>query len=207
MTKKENTEKHIDIEHKNGKQYVSVTSALGIIKNAQLEKWRGAVGNQEADEKLHAGQRRGTRLHSAMETMLKGLTPVQLLNDEEIIMVKKFGNWFDKTIVEIALIEEQLYSDKFLIKGKPDLIARQKGKKTFDIFDFKFGKFLDKKKVAWQLSGYYKLAKENNIPVSNRYIFHFNKGFKLPNAIERVSQEEDFRCLLYCRELFLKYKK
>lgn len=50
----------------------SVTTKLGIIDKPFLAKWRGDIGNREADMRSYEGAQRGKRLHWARETLLKG---------------------------------------------------------------------------------------------------------------------------------------
>lgn len=50
----------------------SVTTKLGIIDKPGLGRWRGDVGNREADLRLYDSQQRGKRLHWARETLLTG---------------------------------------------------------------------------------------------------------------------------------------
>lgn len=50
----------------------SVTTKLGIIDKPFLAKWRGDLGNREADLRMHEAGQRGTRIHWAYEVALKG---------------------------------------------------------------------------------------------------------------------------------------
>lgn len=52
--------------------FASVTTKLGIVAKSFLAKWRGDVGNAEADRVMMQAQDRGTRIHSAFETLCKG---------------------------------------------------------------------------------------------------------------------------------------
>lgn len=50
----------------------SVTTKIGIIDKPQLARWRGDLGNREADLRMYDAATRGTRLHWAYATALKG---------------------------------------------------------------------------------------------------------------------------------------
>lgn len=50
----------------------SVTTRLGIIKKEGLDKWRGDIGNREADLRMNEAANRGKRIHWAYEIFLKG---------------------------------------------------------------------------------------------------------------------------------------
>ena len=54
----------------------SVTTKLGVVNKSFLARWRGDIGNREADMRLFEGQERGSRLHRAFETFCKGGTVV-----------------------------------------------------------------------------------------------------------------------------------
>lgn len=50
----------------------SVTTKLGIIDKPGLARWRGDVGNREADLRMHSQGDRGKRIHWAWATALEG---------------------------------------------------------------------------------------------------------------------------------------
>lgn len=50
----------------------SVTTKLGIIDKPFLARWRGDIGNREADQRMNEAGDRGKRIHWAYEIALKG---------------------------------------------------------------------------------------------------------------------------------------
>lgn len=52
--------------------FPSVTTKLSVVAKDFLAKWRGDIGNREADMRLFESQNRGTRIHSAWETLTTG---------------------------------------------------------------------------------------------------------------------------------------
>lgn len=59
--------------HENQVRYIpSVTTKLGIVDKPALARWRGDLGNREADMRLYEAAQKGTRIHWAYETALKG---------------------------------------------------------------------------------------------------------------------------------------
>jgi hypothetical protein len=50
----------------------SVTTKLGIIDKPGLARWRGDIGNREADLRMHSQGDRGKRIHFAWATALEG---------------------------------------------------------------------------------------------------------------------------------------
>lgn len=50
----------------------SVTTKLGVVDKPQLARWRGDLGNREADLRMYEGAQKGTRIHWARSVMLNG---------------------------------------------------------------------------------------------------------------------------------------
>ncbi len=50
----------------------SVTTKLGIVDKPNLDRWRADIGNREADLRMYDAGQKGTRIHWAYETALKG---------------------------------------------------------------------------------------------------------------------------------------
>jgi hypothetical protein len=50
----------------------SVTTKLGVKDKPFLARWRGDIGNREADMRVYEAQQKGRRIHWAWETALKG---------------------------------------------------------------------------------------------------------------------------------------
>lgn len=50
----------------------SVTTKLGIVNKPGLSRWRGDIGNREADLRMYDAGQRGKRLHWAREVLLTG---------------------------------------------------------------------------------------------------------------------------------------
>lgn len=50
----------------------SVTTKLGIVDKPNLARWRGDLGNREADFRMYEAAERGKRIHWAYATALKG---------------------------------------------------------------------------------------------------------------------------------------
>lgn len=50
----------------------SVTTKLGVLDKPQLARWRGDIGNREADLRAYEASQKGTRIHWAYATALKG---------------------------------------------------------------------------------------------------------------------------------------
>lgn len=65
------------LETENGIIFIpSVTTKLGITNKPFLARWRGDIGNREADMRLFEAQMRGSRIHECFEILCNGGTIV-----------------------------------------------------------------------------------------------------------------------------------
>ncbi len=130
--------------------YPSVTTKLGIVEKPFLARWRGDVGNREADIRVSEAQERGSRIHFAWYTLNQGgvaiYQPVQRPNfiNETIDDLKKEHNgmvvivtsqdemydlWKLKRLKEVMPFEIiagelTVYSDKYREAGTVDNIIK-----------------------------------------------------------------------------------
>lgn len=110
--------------------YPSVTTKLGIVAKDFLAKWRGDIGNREADLRLFEAQQRGTRIHSGWETICKGgavvfnppMRPNFTATDLEELSRKH-------TFIEVVRYQDEMYQltklQRFLEVVKPKIIASE----------------------------------------------------------------------------------
>lgn len=117
----------------------SVTTKLNIISKPFLAKWRGDIGNREADLRMSAAADRGTRIHHAWYVLTTGgeviynpwnrpeFTPqeIEALNDknegnlaviqyqDEMYDVWKLKKWVDVVNPEFIASELSVYRLKF----------------------------------------------------------------------------------------------
>ena len=88
----------------------SVTTKLGIIDKPFLAKWRGDIGNREADLRVYDAQQRGKRIHFAWYVYTSGgnviYNPWQKPNytEEEVLEFKKQTPYF----IELKTQDEML---------------------------------------------------------------------------------------------------
>jgi len=58
---------HMETSEDKVKWYPSITTKLGIVEKYGLDRWRGDIGNREADIRMHEAQNRGSRIHKAWQ--------------------------------------------------------------------------------------------------------------------------------------------
>lgn len=199
---------HKDFTTRKGKEYISVTTAIGIINDEAQNQLRGLLGNKEYKACQDFGSENGTAFHDHSITIDQGwgdsidyseLRPVVYEN------VFAFWEWRKKTVDKIIHIEKKLFSDKYLYCGTPDRVYILKGQTSADLIDFKTGKVLNMKKIRYQLSAYQEMLKESGVEVVNRIVLHFQNGKIKPIPLDRNTHNSDFRAFLYFKEGYLDY--
>lgn len=120
-----------------GERYMSVTSFLSLFSdNTELEKWREAVGEVEADRVSKQATTKGTAIHLACENLLKNLEkPDSHLSMFDAFDFKCMKNYLEANVNRIFGIEHQMVSKKLKLAGTVDLIAEHRNKLA--IIDFK----------------------------------------------------------------------
>ena len=126
-----------------GELYPSITTVLGELSKAAIQKWRKRVGETEANKISGKASRRGTSLHSVCESYIQnedgyldGQTPhiVELFKTIEPILER---------VDNIQGVELALYSDHFGIAGRTDCIAEVDG--VLSVIDYKTSNKIKKK--------------------------------------------------------------
>ena len=115
--------------------YSSITTVLGQLSKADIQKWRERVGETEANKISGNASRRGTRVHSVCESYIQnedGFLDEQTPNITELF---KTIEPFLERIDNVHGVELGLYSDHFGVAGRTDLIAEFDGK--LSVIDYK----------------------------------------------------------------------
>jgi hypothetical protein len=127
----------------------SVTTKLGAAPKPFLAKWRGEIGNREADLRVFEASEKGKRIHYACSLYLRGgyviynpyASPnyskteidamvekgneVFVLQDQdEMWQVAKFQKWIEIVNPEIIGIESTIWSEKYREAGTLDLLLQ-----------------------------------------------------------------------------------
>ena len=126
-----------------GELYPSITTVLGELSKAAIQKWRKRVGETEANKISGKASRRGTKLHSVCEAYIQNKE--EYLNGETPHIVELFKTIepFFERVNNIQGVELALYSDHFGIAGRTDCIAEFDG--TLSIIDYKTSNKIKKK--------------------------------------------------------------
>jgi genome maintenance exonuclease 1 len=119
-----------------GNEYPSITTVLSPRNKEGLMKWRKKVGNDVATHIANKAAVRGSKVHKMCEDYLNGLDMEK--HKKDFLPYCLFNELKDKTfdnINEVIGQEITLYSDKYKVAGRTDLIANYRGE--LSIVDFK----------------------------------------------------------------------
>ena len=165
-------------ENKNGKRhyvtpsgelYPSITTVLGELSKAAIQKWRKRVGETEANKISGKASRRGTSVHSVCESYIKNEDGFLDGQTPNIIELFKTIEPFLERVDNIHGVELALYSDHFGVAGRTDLIAEFDG--VLSVIDYKTSNKTKKKEWCesyFAQGAFYGIAYEEltKIPVS-----------------------------------------
>ena len=112
-----------------GKEYPSITTVLSPRNKEGLMKWRKKVGNDVATHIANKAAVRGSKVHKMCEDYLNGLDMEKHKKDFlPYCLFNELKNQTFDNINDVIGQELVLYSDKYKIAGRTDLIAEYKGK-------------------------------------------------------------------------------
>ena len=119
-----------------GKEYPSITTVLSPRNKEGLMKWRKKVGNDVATHIANKAAVSGSKVHKMCEDYLNGLDMEKHKKDFlPYCLFNELKNQTFDNINDVIGQELVLYSDKYKIAGRTDLIANYRGE--LSIVDFK----------------------------------------------------------------------
>jgi genome maintenance exonuclease 1 len=121
-----------------GKKYKSITTVLSNHNKQAIYEWRQAVGEEHANKVSRRAADRGTKVHKICEDYLKNEIPelkMQMMMPDLKELFFKIKPHIDENIGKIYAQEQALYSDKYRIAGRVDLIAEWNGR--LSVIDYK----------------------------------------------------------------------
>ena len=126
-------------EAPNGLKYPSITTVLGKQSGKQkgLQAWRKRIGEEQARIVSGKASRRGTAFHNICEDYLNNqdITEHKGKNFLAWCMFTEFKSTIDNNIDVIELQETNMYSGKYMVAGRCDLIGLWD--KELAVVDFK----------------------------------------------------------------------
>lgn len=121
-----------------GNRYKSITTVLSHYNKQGIYEWRQAVGEEYANKVSRRAADRGNKVHKICEDYLNNEIPelkMQLMMPDLKELFFKIKPFIDENIGKVYTQEQALYSDKYRIAGRVDLIAEWNGKVA--VIDYK----------------------------------------------------------------------
>ena len=122
-----------------GEKYPSITTVLGKQPGKQkgLQEWRERVGVAQAQIISGKAARRGSVFHNIVENYLQdeNISDFKQQNFMAWCMFGEMKSHLDEKINEVVLQEQTMFSSKFKVAGRCDLIGVYKDK--LSVVDFK----------------------------------------------------------------------
>ena len=151
-----------------GNKYSSITTVLGELSKAGIQKWRKSIGEEKANKITGKASRRGTRLHSICESYIKnkdGYLEGQL---PDVLAMFQSIEPILQRINNVHGVELGLYSDHLGLAGRTDIIAEFDGR--LSVIDYKSSAKTKKYEYCYnyfaQCSAYAIMYEERtNIPI------------------------------------------
>lgn len=176
-----------------GEQYPRVTHILGILDKPGLARWRGRLGNAEADKVAKDGSDIGTAFHEVAAQVGRGEHQDKFWRPPSDLaeMTTAYINWFHRNIESVQEVEHLVYSNEMVYAGTMDLYATIRGDSQPSIIDIKTSNAVG---PDWplQLTAYQLAAAELGLPSKRRIVIRVPKVGKIEvEAYEYKDHDED----------------
>lgn len=127
----------------------SVTTVIdSVYRMQELERWRGVVGNKEADQRRDDAAELGTRVHRACVLAMEGVEDLGLgMSDAEQRMVDAFRAWHEANVERVLSVERMFTDLKLGYGGTSDELAWLKGDSYPAVVDIKTGR----ESLTWRM--------------------------------------------------------
>ena len=180
----------------NGNEYLSVTSFVGKFSTGKedIERWKAAVGPDEATRIVKAAAARGTAIHLACENLLLNKTwqDISMFYKQDFITMKKH---LELNVNNVFALEHQMFSNKLKLAGTVDCVAEYKGEMA--IIDFKTSSQL---KYRSDINSYFLQCAAYGVMLVERY------NIKVKELIILMCVEGDPQIQVF-KEPFVKWAK
>lgn len=177
-----------------GELYPRVTSILNIIEKQGLGRWRGNVGNKEADRIAKEAAQLGTDFHELCADINRGAHRVRGWQPEGRFREMAFAyiDWLHANVEQIIDVEKLAISDEFKYAGTMDLLAIMRGDDLPSVIDLKTSNSVS---TDWplQLSAYQlAIEEELGVNIGKRIIIRIpKKGICIPEQYTYTEHEDD----------------
>lgn len=196
--------RHYEID---GKLYPSVTTILSIIRKPYLERWRGEIGNEDADCIMEEAGELGSEIHDIAENIARGKL-WDATSEDVVKMGEALESWFADNVLDVIATEQFVFHPLYQYAGRLDLIALVRGDEHPSIIDIKTGGVWPE--AYLQLAAYQTAYEGQHLKwIERRIVLHVDK--KNPGSIIAKDAPHDsvtdWNMFLYALELYRYFNK
>jgi len=183
----------------------SVTTILGVLRNPFLQRWRGKLGNEEADRVTKSTSQYGQMVHdyTAIGDMVGGgMEVIGNVDPSMQLQLERYFKWRVEHIAEVVEVEMVVYSRKWLYAGRLDRVFLFKGDSSCSLWDIKTGtvRGISRAQTAAYVVGYQELL---GAVVGRRGIINISRKTGKVGIKEHSSDiSGDFEAFRKLREIY-----
>jgi hypothetical protein len=183
----------IGFYEKDGLYFPRVTHVLSSLGKPGLDRWRGRIGNYEADRIATEAKDLGTAFHAVAADIGRGAHTQRGWSPPDHFRTMAFAyiDWLHRYVSDVLLVEHTTYNEEPRYGGTLDLLGRLRGDTALCIFDVKTS---SQPSSDWplQLSAYRKSMRAEGYDVDRRIIVRIpKKGECIPEMYEYKEHDRD----------------
>lgn len=160
-----------------GVQYPRVTHILQAIDKPGLARWRGRIGNEEADKVARDGAAIGTEFHGIVADINRGIHNQRGWQPPARFREMAFAyiDWLHKYASSVDSVERLAINEEDIYAGTLDVLMTFRGDKLPSIIDIKTSNYVS---MDWplQLSAYRKALRSEGVETARRVIVRVPKN-------------------------------
>lgn len=184
-----------------------MTAILDIIHRPELERWRGELGDVEADRIRDDTAQIGISLHHICRLFNRDQSFGILATSQLGRMFDSYRKWFEMAIDTVVETEQLVVNKKFGYAGTFDLLAVLKGDVVSSVIDLKTSKDFWPT-MALQLAAYREALLEEGKKVDRRLVVRIDKlETEKLQVKEYTEHARDFNAFLAALNLFRYFEK
>ena len=188
-----------------GADYESVTTVLSILSESdRLERWRGDIGNEEADRIRDEAASLGSLVHAAAaDPAGYDLSAISEDESELAQIVAAYRAWSDAYVERVIAVEQTVVSRKYRYAGTLDAVVLMRGDTLPTLVDIKTSKAVYKK-FDLQTAAYWGALAETGIQCGRRLIVRLGKGEDAGRVFtkEHYDHQSTFVKFVYALSIF-----
>lgn len=183
--------------------YPRVTTILEALDKPALRFWYGLHGTDKATELSEEAKDRGSRIHDAIERLLRGRSinlEKEFPDPKEKKMLLGFRNWFEEYKPTDIIPEHTIFSHKHKIAGTLDILCKIGGEEI--VIDVKTSKAIYPE-YALQLAAYRNMVCEtSSLKPTKTFVLRLTERGKKHYEWKDVTEDAVFKTFLAVKRVW-----